>query len=130
MGLLPLPLHLEVVRFLPLSWITSALVAAACNAGHQELYYALIRAPDRCHACNQVIYQDSPCALRVEPCGCLVHAPCALDDVIETMLWGVIRMMKPALWHSCPRCSMPRCTNLESWFQTMCLIDPRLFFQL
>lgn len=126
-GPIPMALQLEVVRFLPASWITGNLVASAFNSSHGALYRALITAPDRCHVCDVILTADSPYVLRVDPCGCLVHAPCALDDVISEVLRSMVTFSKPALWCTCPRCSMPRCTNLEYWFQTMCMLDPRLF---
>jgi hypothetical protein len=127
MALLPAALHLEVVRFLPACWISGELVTAAHNAGHRTLHRALEEAPDRCHVCNQIVFPGAPYVLRVNPCGCLVHAPCALDDVVTGILHGLMSTAWRAIWHTCPRCTMTRCTNLEFWLQSMCIIEPRLF---
>lgn len=115
-----------VAHYVPAAWI-SPLILEQCLMRRDPVSLILSQAVDRCAACNMLVVEGSAVATRVEPCGCLVHAPCALDDLVDAMQRFAEGKAWVAASRLCPRCGFPRCTNLEAWMHDMSIVDCRFF---
>lgn len=115
-----------VANYVPAAWLPPALIQL-CFQRNDRISLTLRAAVDLCRTCGAIVLESGLYTKRVDPCGCLVHAPCALDNVIDAFHRDVSPYRRFLAWRTCPRCGLERCTNLDPWMHDMSIVDCRFF---
>jgi hypothetical protein len=115
-----------VARYVCAAWLSPRLLTH-CLRSDDRVSLILRNSVDRCASCACIVREGTCSTKRVQPCGCLVHAPCVLDGVVDMLQRNVRGPERFQAWKVCPRCGDARSTDLETWMHEMSIVDCRFF---